>query len=199
MTALPSGLAAELGKDVARIFGAIEINFPSGDVRLLDGSAEMMLFGHLFTGDHPVFGSLESIDEFSDGSGDEAPGMIVTLLPAADAAAADVAAEDMQDARVRLWIGAVNEATGEVIAEPYLLSDALIDIPRLELEPDRRSVDYECVSGMEWFFEAEEGIRLAPAFWESVWPGEYGLRHVTGVQDNPYWGQNTPNPGVTNI
>jgi hypothetical protein len=199
MSVLAPGLAAELEKDVATIFGAVEINFTGADVRLLDGSAQLTFGGNLFSGEHATFGSLSSIEDFEDGTGDEAPGLVVTLIPNVGAAAADISNAGMQGARVRLWIGAVNETTGAVIAEPYLLFNGEIDIPTLRLSDNDRSVEYACVGGMEKLFEAEEGIRLAPAFHQVVWPGETGLNHVTGIQDNFYWGQNTPNNGITNI
>jgi hypothetical protein len=81
MSILAPALDAELSKDRATIFGAVGIDFAAKSVRLLDGSAVISFGGEKFRGDDPYYGSLQSIDDFSDGTGDEAPGFSFTLFP----------------------------------------------------------------------------------------------------------------------
>lgn len=192
MTLLHAALDAELAGDQATIFGAIELLFPSHAVRLVDGAGSISFGGVTFEGDHAMFGSLEGIDDFEDGAGDEAPGMTVTLLPSEDAPATEISNAGMQGSPVRFWLGARNDTTGQPIGDPLLLFDGEIDVPTLTIDLRSRTVDYEAVGGMERFFEAEEGIRLAPAWHRRVWPGELGLDHITGVADTVYWGQSAP-------
>lgn len=192
MTQVHALLDAELAGDQATIFGAIELALPGRTVRLLDGSAEITFGGATFTGENAVFGSLAALDEISDGAGDEAPGLTITLYPAEDAEPNELANAEMQGARVRFWLGARNDATGLPIGDPLLLFDGEVDVPTFVIDQGTRSVEFDCVGGMERFFEAEEGIRLAPAFHKRVWPGELGLDFVTGVADTVYWGQNAP-------
>jgi hypothetical protein len=52
---------------------------------------------------------------------------------------------------------------------------------------------------MERLFFNDEGIRLAPAFHQQVWPGEDGLNHVTGVTDLIYWGSRAPTSGGSGV
>lgn len=188
MTALHPALDAALANDRVIIFGALEMQFDSGTVRLLDGSAEIEINGETFVGEEPDFGVWEAIDDFEDGTGDEAPGLTVTILPASDEAALAMSSPDVQGAPVIAMIGAVTESTGLVIGEPYQLIIGEIDVPVHKIGLRSSSVEFNCVGGMERLFFADEGIRLAPSFHEQVWPDETGFSHVTGVADFDYWG-----------
>jgi hypothetical protein len=188
MSVLSPALDAELSKDRATIFGAVAIDFAAKSVRLLDGSAVISFGGQKFRGDDPDYGSLESIDDFTDGAGDQAPGFSFTLLPPSEEAALLMSQASDQGARVRLWFGARDDYTGLVIGEPLLLADAEQDVPTLNIGPGEHSVSYDCVSAMERFFDNDEGINLSPTWHKTVWPGELGMDYVTGVTEPVYWG-----------
>jgi hypothetical protein len=190
MTVLAPALDAELSKDRATIFGAVGIDFAAKSVRLLDGSAVISFGGEKFRGDDPDYGSLQSIDDFTDGAGDEAPGFSFTLLPPSAEAALAMSLPGDQGARVRLWLGARDDYTGHVIAAPLLLSDAEIDVATLEIGPGEHSVSFDVVGGMERFFQSEEGMTLSPTSHKEYWPDELGLDFVTGVTEPVYWGMN---------
>ncbi|KQM88662.1 hypothetical protein ASE67_02665 [Sphingomonas sp. Leaf23] len=196
MTALHPALDAALAGDRALIFAALRVDFDGDPALLLDGSgtATFSVDGSpvTFIGAHPVWGSWDGIDDYSDGAGDEAPSFAFSLLPPVGADPEAIATDDMQGTRVRFWIGAINPQTGAVIGEPLLLFDGEIDVPTPVIAMQSVRVDFDCVGGMERFFENEEGVRLAPAFHKRVWPGELGLDFITGVPDPVYWGQSTP-------
>ena len=188
MSVLTPARDSELSKDRATIFGAVAVEFAARSVYLLDGSAVLSFAGAKFRGDDPDYGSLRSIDDFSDGAGDEAPGFSFTLLPPSAEAALAMSLPSDQGARVRLWLGARDDYTGLVVSEPLLLSDAELDVPTLEIGPNEHSVSYDVVGGMERFFESEEGITLSPTSHKEFWPAELGLDFVTGVTEPVYWG-----------
>lgn len=195
MTDLSSGLAAELLKDRFTLFGAVKIEFPEtwGTVRLLDGSAEIeVLPGEVFRGEHAVFGSLAGIEGLSDGADGEAPAITLTLDCPAETDPADVADASMQGSRVRIWMGARDDATGLMIGDPYQLSDGEVDVVTPVIGLNSLALEQECVGGMERLFMAEEGIRLAPAVHKRIFPGETGLDGGTGAVEHIYWGQNAP-------
>ena len=75
-----------------------------------------------------MFGTIESIDSISDGTGDEAPQISLTLNPSRDAAVAQLAASAMQGSRVRCWLGVVSASTGIVVPDPLLLFDGKLDV-----------------------------------------------------------------------
>ncbi|QIG80118.1 hypothetical protein [Stakelama tenebrarum] len=187
MTALHPAFDAELAGDRATIFGALRIALPAATLRLLDGSAEIDIDGETYAGEDAVLGSWDSIEEFEDGTGDEAPGITVKLLPASDSAAATLADPAVQGSPVMIGIAARDDATGLVIGEPEWFLSAEIDVP-VHIAGREPRVEYDCVGGMESLFFNDEGIRLAQSFHEQVWPGELGHSHATGVTENVYWG-----------
>lgn len=196
MSVFSPALDAEFSKDNVTFFGALTLTVGADTIRLLDGSAHLRIGGDLYTGEDPVYGSWGSMESFEDGSGDEAPGLSIMILPADDAAALALTAPDMQGETVRVHIGARNDATGLTVGEPYLLFDGEVDVPKHEFGKNMLQASLECVGGMERLFFEDEGIKLAPTFHQQVWPGELGFNHVTGIQDIIYWGSNKPSNAV---
>ena len=192
MTGLTPALDAALAAPAPLVFGAVEIALPGYDLRLLDGAGSVTFGGKTFRGRDPIYGVLAAIEDIGDGVSDEAPAVGLTLLPASDAAAADLAAPTMQGSPVAIWLGAVDRTTGAVIPEPYLLFLGELDVPTLKSGRNSRSLEYEMVSVAERFFDDDEGARLADGFHKSVWPGENGFAFVTGVTETVYWGMDAP-------
>lgn len=188
MSALTPAMETALAADRAIIFGAIEINLPTHDIRVLDGSGEVTFGGSTFTGEDETYGVLAAIDSLDDGVGDEAPGLGITFHPNSNAAAVDLSSPTYQGSRIRLWIGAIDTSTGAVVADPLLYFDGEIDTVELTVGRSMRSLDFECVSGFERFFENDEGTRLSDAYHQNLWPGELGLSNVTGITRKLYPG-----------
>lgn len=192
MTELTPGLEAALQQPRALLFGALEINFPDHDLRLLDGSGELVIGGNTFVGRDPTFGTIASCKPVTDGNADQAPTLTVSLLPPSGTAAATLASAAMQGSRVRLYMGAVDMMTGLVVPDPKVLFDGEIDVPTLRWRTRAREVEYRVVSVFEKFFDQEEGIRLSDSHHQALWPGELGLAFVTGVTQPVYWGAQPP-------
>ena len=195
MTGLHPALATELDGNSATIFGALKLELPDVTLRLLDGSAEIEIDSELYTAagfldeeDEESGVVWDSIEDFEDGSGDEAPGIVTTLLPWSDSAALLLSDPSVQGSATRIMFGARNDATGLVIGEPYLLFAGEIDVPTHQFGLGALAVEYAAVGGMDALFVADEGNRMVQAFHSQVWPGETGFEHVTGVPDNDYWG-----------
>lgn len=176
--------------------GLIEINLPAADIRLLDCSAEIPWGTEIFAGEDPTFGSLASVEELSEGVGDEAPVWNIVLFPKDEAAVEDLSSEEMQGSPVRAWIGIVNPATGLLIPEPYLLFAGEADVPVLKIGRGTRRLELRCVSALERFHDNDEGMRLSDAFHQSVWFGEKGLSNMTGIELTDYWGMDKPRSAV---
>lgn len=192
MTDLSPALDAELANDRFTVFAALTLTVGGHTLRLLDGSAHLLIGGQLFTGEDGDFGTWAGMESFEDGAGDDAPGLAVTLLPASDAAALALSGPSMQGESVKIHVGARNDATGAVIGDPFMLFDGEVDVTKHEFGKNMLQVSLECVGGMERMFFDDEGLRLAPSFHQQVWPGETGFNHVTGIRDTLYWGANAP-------
>lgn len=179
---------AALAAPRACITGFLEVNLPGAvNVRLFFGSGKITWDGKDFLGRDPTFGVLESLDPPEDGFGEEAPGMGFAILPADDAAAASLAAPEMQGSRTRFWLVALDD-DGVPVADPLELFDGQLDQPVITLDAGARSLEYECVSDMEKLFENEEGRRLSDASHKEIWPDEQGLVGMTGLVKRRIWG-----------
>lgn len=177
----------------ARVFGAVQVDLPDYTLKLIDGAGAFANAPwNSFAARDARFGVLHSVDAISDGTGDQAPAVRLTLLPASSAAAAELASAAMQGARVRFWLGVVEAETGIVVPDPYLLFDGEVDVPTLKWGQNARSLEWTVVSVFARFFDLEEGARLADSYHQSIWPGETGFVGVTGVDEQLYWGMDSP-------
>lgn len=198
MTSLTVQLDAALSSPAPTIFGAISVDLPGRQINLLDGAASLTFNGRNYTGRDPVYGTLSAISNLTDGMGNEAPRLSITLLPASDAAAADLAGPDMQGSIVTIYFGAVERTTGQVVPNPHLLFVGELDVPFLTAGENMRELEYEVASIFERFFADDEGARLSDGFHQSIWPGEKGFAFQTGVPQGVYWGVEAPPRPVTN-
>ncbi len=187
MTILSAALDAELRSMSPTVFGAIHINLPDYDLALLDGAGILTIAGRTYVGHDETFGTLSEIEDLTDGAGDSAPAIGITLLPASDAASAALASPLMQGAPVVISLGAVNPATGLVIDVQTIFVGEL-DVPTLYSSENGRRLDYEIVSVFERLFEDDESARLSAGHHRSIFPNEAGMDFVTGVAQPVYWG-----------
>lgn len=191
MTSMSPALDQALAGFTPTIFGAVEIVLPHHSIRLLTGSGVIVFGGKTFTGADATYGVLHSVEDLTDGTGDEAPGITLSLAPASDAAAADLAAPEHQGAPVSIWLGAVEPSNGLVIGEPLLVFLGALDVSVLKSGDHSRLLELEVTSAFEDFFFNDDGARLSDTFHQYAWPGERGLSFVTGVDQQIYWGTNS--------
>ena len=186
-------LQAALAAPAPWIFGAVEIVLPDYTLRLLDGSSQLAINGHLFIGEDPTFGTLASISTLSEEIGDEAPEISIELYPPDASAMATLCNPNMQGSQVSILVGAVDPTSGLIIGHPEVKFLGEIDVPSLTIgEGGQRSLSYSAVSVFERLFETDEGARAQDAWHQSIWPGELGLEYMTGTDKNLYWGAKRP-------
>jgi len=199
MTQMTPQLDAALAGFAPTVFGAVEILLPDYTLRLIEGAGRLSFGGNTFVGRDPTFGVIDSVDVIADGTGDDAPEVRLTLLPASDAAAATLASATMQGSQVSIWLGALDPATGQVIPDPLLVFLGELDVPTLKAGEHRRELEYSVVSVFEHFFSDDEGARLSDTFHQSIWPGEKGFAFVTNVDTPVYWGADPPPANVAPV
>lgn len=197
MSQLTPAMDAALADPTPTVFGALSIKLPQATVNLLDGSGILTFGGKTYVGRDTTYGVLAACESITDGMGDSSPSLGITLLPASDAAAADLAAPGMQGSRVELYVGVVNPSTGAVVADPYLVFLGELDVPTLNSTAEGRELDYQIVSVLERCFVDDEGQRLSPGRQRAIYPNDAGLDDVTGVAATIYWGVAGTNSGIT--
>ncbi len=197
MTQMSPALDAALRGPAPTVFGAIAIDLPGYSLSLLDGAGVVTIAGRTFVGEDATYGVLSDIEDLTDGTGDQAPALGLTLIPKGNAAAAALAAPDMQGSRVSISLGALDPATGLVI-DTMLVFVGELDVPTLKAGEDGRLLDYEVVSVFERLFEDDESARLSSGHHRSIFPDEAGMDFVTGVDQPVFWGvAGNPSPVTT--
>ena len=172
----------------------VELALPSGTVRLTD-AGEVAYGGHVYRGDHPTMGALDSVSGLRDGAASTTTRVDLVVLPRSDQAAADLTDPLAQGARVRVWFGAVSPATGALIGEPELKFDGELDQAGFTVGA-LWSITLKCGTQAERQLEPNEDWRLNHPFHSGVWANETGLIYVTNVAKKIYWRMESPNGSI---
>ena len=194
---LTPAMAAELRLGRSPVVPLVEVELPAYTLRHLVGAGELLWNGKLFTGVDDRFGSLIAAGTLKDGVADEAPDWDITFCPPDSAAVADLTAATAQGGDVRAWLAVVDRASGQVVPEPLQLFAGELDVARLRVGENERTVEWRCTSALEVFHDQEIGAKLSHGFHQLVWPGENGLANMTGIERTSYWGVEKPPSGVS--
>lgn len=191
-------LRDRLKKNGATIIDAVKIVYPTFTLRLATGLAS--IFGESYVPLEPTYGSLSTVGELRDGDTDFAPRLDITLLPASAAAQDALTAPETQGSRVYYMWGAIDPVTGLVIGQSETPFIGTTDIYNCAIEQHSWPVTIDCASGLDRAIEANEGQRANDPFHRLCWPGETGMKGVTGVARSIWWGtlppRGTINPGA---
>lgn len=186
---LDPALAAALRQLRITFFAWAEFQLPGYPLRLLDGSGELSMGGHIWRGRDPVYGCMETAKGWSDGAGDSAPTLTLGMLPPGDTGLAKLLDPAAQGSAVTIGFSVLNPVTGQPIGEPCVMFTGELDVATIKWTGNERRVDWLVSSIGERLFQIDEGLRLSDALHQKVWPGQLGLEFVTGVEENVDWGQ----------
>lgn len=173
---------------VLTMVGLVEIELPTGTIRLCDGGFVNWPARGMFTAEDSAYGTIEAVESVNEAIADEAPGGKVTLLPTSLTAAASLFQPTAQGKPIRFWIGEVNQTTGLIIGTPTLIFDGQIDTITVRVQRESRSVDIEFMAAAEKLFVVREGNVFSERWHERIWPGEEGFEHMTGAPTAVPWG-----------
>lgn len=179
--ALLAGLSAKSPTTVI----LVRILLPDHEIRLTDGGF-VVWDGDMFDGRDEVFGTLSAVEEIEDGADGQATRCTITVLPPDAVAMAQLASPLVQGAPVTVHFGAVDRATGLMIGVPDLLFRGELDYGRLGVGSSW-SLVLECGTEEARQLELNADQRLSDSYHKSIWTGERGLEHVTGVKRKIHW------------
>ena len=132
------------------------------------------------------FGAIESVSSISEGVDAQASNAHFILRGAADAGVQMLASPRSQRSPVTIHQGAVDEATGAVIGTELLFRGEL-NYSVVVADETARLIRVELITEEARQLEPNHERRLSHTFHQSVWPGELGLIHVTGVTQKDFW------------
>lgn len=174
------------------LFQGIEFDCDGSTIRLMLGSGTTRFDSKTFTGRHATYGTLGSVDGFTDGAGNEAVSLNFTILPPNLTAAEALVAAAMQGVWVTKYFGVISRATGLPLGAPEVEFRGIIDTIGLQREARRRVVSFGAIGGMDRLLRANEGNRVTNANHQRRHPGELGAQYINSLGRVNYWGQNGP-------
>jgi len=178
------------------LVGLFKMDLPGAAVCLADGGA-FVWNSDRYSGKDAVWGTLASVDEMSDGIGDELPGARISLNPAASTAALTLIDPANHGARVRFWIGEFDVSSGAIVGNPELYFDGMVDRLRLVNGLRQRVVENDLISQAERLLYDDEGNSLSPRWHKANFPGELGHDNAIDLTLPVPWGAESPPRGAT--
>lgn len=171
--------------------GLMKMELPGYTVRLCDGG--FVPWGaETYRSVDVRFGTIGGFDVPEEGVDAIIPSGTLTMLPSSDSAVADLAQPAHQGSRTRLWIAEVDEATGQIVGEPDLQADWMLDRSTLKSKRGERSLAIDMVSAAQRLLAKVEGVVLSSASHSAIFPGERGFDNGTGLETSFAWGVASP-------
>jgi hypothetical protein len=182
--------------DTATSFAAVLLwEAPAGDVRLCDGGVVKFDPGDgtvVFEGDNATFGTVAAFDTIESGSGDTTDGGTLVFAPPSDATLSDWWRTDLENTRLRLWVGKM-AADQVTLTGEELLADWLVDTGKRERgEGGVDLLSIEFMTRLEKLFEVNQGNVCSDAFHDTIWPGERGFENARDQRGFFAWGTEGP-------
>ena len=177
--------------------GLVRFDLPGPVVVLLSEGADVKWGSDLFVPADATFGAIGAVEALAEGVGSEVPALQIELKIPTSAAAATMLAPGAQKSRVQAWMAAVDLNTSTVTGTPVRLFNGFLDQSRLIRAAGSLALTISVVSLLEQLFELNIGNSLSPAFHKSVWPGETGEDHATGLTLADAWGVEAPPAAIS--
>lgn len=193
--ALSAANLAAFSAPAVRAFLAVLVTLGSTSIALIDGSAVIPMLGTTFSGYDPIYGSLSAISTITENFTTSAPQIQVTFLPPSIGGVAALSDPGAQGSSVKVYVGALNEATGLVVADPELIFLGQLDTAKVT-DNVMRSLELTVSTGFERFFLTSEAETLSPTSHKDIWPGETGLDNNIEALADPWWGSDAVTPIV---
>ena len=178
-------------------FTAVSIALSGGTIYLVSGGADITISSQLYSAYHATYGALGDVDVINDGIDGQTTRATITLHPPSSSAIADLSAADEQSARVYVYQGAVNTATGASIGTVETLFRGELDYPSLSVSETGYALTLECGTEEARLLERNEERKLVDSFHQACFSGELGLEKVTALVRKVYWRANAPTTVVT--
>lgn len=196
--ALNSTLNASLANDSLRVFFAIQVDFPTYTLRLIESDGEVRFdvdgVTATFTGKDSIYGTISGIGSITEAIATSAPEWQLSLLAPTESAVGELCQPSFRGSLTRVWFGNLSETTGLPIGIPELIFIGQYDIGVISESADTRVVDCSIKSVWERLFAAQEGQRLNDVWHQAIHPGDLCLSLNTQVAISQPWGMNSPVP-----
>lgn len=179
--------------------GLVRIDLPGGTVLRLSEGMAIRWGSETYLPRDATYGAIAGVQGIEEGLGDEVPMAMMKLLPPSTAAVAELVQPGIQRARVRGWWAEYDADAGTITGTPQEQFDGFLDRSELVRGPDSLELNFAVVAWLEYLFELNIGNSLNAGFHKSIWPGEGGEDHATGLTIPDAWGVEAPPANTTTV
>lgn len=168
------------------------VRLTTADFTLRLTTGGFVIWGNeLFIQRDRTFGTLADLPTFEDGIDSQTTRVDLGFYPADDLAMASMADRKHQSSLIEVYDCSLDGDTGLLVGEPDLLFQGETDLGRVVIGQTTELI-WQCETEDALLNEPNEDRRLSDPFHQSIWPGELGLIHVTGIGRKIYWRANAP-------
>lgn len=192
---LDPALEAALAADQVYPLLFVEVEFTSGMVRAWNGDNAFQLWGSDWVG----VGLLLSLSPVEETSEIRAVGVHVGLAGIPSDVLTLALAEDYQGRPARVYLGALDAASGALAGDPVLLFAGSVDTMPINESGDTAQVVVSIESRLLRLEQASRR-RYTAADQRFFYPSDAGLDHVAAIQDTQIiWGAASPAPSASQM
>lgn len=184
---LTAGMITEVTASVLEPVVLVKGEFDSGDVNLWSGIGDLTWGGDTYTG----AGNLLGIMAIKETQILEAVNVDIQLTGISSAYVSLALTEDYQNRPVTIWIAALN-ASGAIIADPYMLFKGRMDVLEIEEGAETASLTMHTENRLIDLQRAKER-RYTAEDQKAYYPSDTGFNYVSALQDQSIvWGMASP-------
>lgn len=181
-----------------RLATLLQIEAPGGNVNLCGGGFVDFDAGNgveRFDSHHPVYGTINAVDEVESSFAGQAEGSSISLVPNPEAPITDWYRSDLADSRVRVWTAEL-AADCKTAENETQLGDYFVDTFSRLIAPDgTQTLELRLIGRDQKLFFINEGNVASERFHKSAWPGEDGFNNCTDANIPVAWGVASPSSG----
>lgn len=184
MRTMSPNMAALTTDSAVNPFILAEAEFASGTVRLWNGHGPLSWDGEQWLGGGTLL-ELSSVEETASTS---AAGVKISLSGIPSDMLALALGEHYQGRRVRLWLGAMDDA-GQIVADPIPLFAGRMDVMNIDEGAETSTIVMSAENQLIDLKRADD-LRYTDAAQKALYPGDRGLEFVAALQDRELiWGR----------
>lgn len=175
---LTAGMIAEVDATSLSPIFLIKAEFDSGDVRFWTGYTDITWNMEVYTGS----GHLLTINAVTETQELVANGVDVTLSGLPSSLVSLALSEDYQGRPLTIWFGCINETTGQIVANPYMVFKGRMDVMVIEDDAETATITIANESDLIGLRDSKER-RYTDEDQKAEYPGDKGFEFVSLAQD----------------
>lgn len=172
------------------VYSLLRVQLPDYTIRLCDGGF-IDFQGERYLSEDEIFGTVEGIENLSQGDSDSAPGGSITFLAQTVDVAAKLSSPGMQSSPVHMWQVRADYLTGQPIHSKLRFAGK-IDYTVLKGQLREQKLEMGFISDGEYLFSKDEGNTLSDQHHQNNYPGELGFNNATNISRVVAWGVQSP-------